>query len=319
MAKLFLFGFLSAMLQGARPPIFTSSNAEEFNYHLTHWPDSRLQFLFTRPESWRLVPIFLSVTCDRWVYTDQQVLLKQSIDLHTLLRYSIHPINSTQLCARPYTWTGAGMFHLSSLLHGVRPNSFFDHRSQFYLLRSCHSLNCIQAQHTGSSHHPSADGGNLNWDERKQKNNHLKTLTNNKHIVSCGSNNHLLSHFAGAGLGLSFKKNNKTTKPPPTHKQQTHQNPSLLKKLFTYHNFKTHQFEIFWHLKVNVEALTSSDTSGWACHFSSPLLPFIKPVLLNCSISLLSWIAIQIKSHFLSWLKSSSKFFSITSLKKFTA
>lgn len=36
MAKLFLFGFLSAMLQGARPPIFTSSNAEEFNYHLTH-------------------------------------------------------------------------------------------------------------------------------------------------------------------------------------------------------------------------------------------------------------------------------------------
>lgn len=76
MSKLFLFGFLSAMLQGARPPIFTSSKTEEFNYHLTHWPDSRLQFLFSRPESWRLVPIFLSVTCDRWVYTDQQFLLK---------------------------------------------------------------------------------------------------------------------------------------------------------------------------------------------------------------------------------------------------
>lgn len=35
-SKLFLFVFLSAMLQGAKPPIFTSSEAEEFNYHLTH-------------------------------------------------------------------------------------------------------------------------------------------------------------------------------------------------------------------------------------------------------------------------------------------
>lgn len=108
-----------------------------------------------------------------------------------------------------------------------------------------------------------------------------------------------------------FLKKNK-----PTNKQQIHQNPALLEKLFTYHNFKTHQFEVFWHLKVNVDALTTSDTSGWACHFSSPLLPFIKPVLLNCSISLLSWIAMQIKSHFVSWLKSSSKVFSITSSKK---
>lgn len=89
--------------------------------------------------------------------------------------------------------------------------------------------------------------------------------------------------------------------------KKPHQTPALLKKLFTYHNFKIYQFEMFWHLKVNVEAPTSPDTSGWACHFSSLLLPFVKPLLLNRSISSLLWIAVQIKIHFVSWLKSSSK------------
>lgn len=182
------------MLQGARSPIFTFSKAELFSYHLTHWPDSRLQFFFTRPDSWRLAPIFLSVTCDRWVYTvigKFNWKLRHGFTYLTLLRYShwysIHPINGTQLCARPYTspWTGGGTFHLSSLPHAVRPNSSFDLHFQFYLLRGCHSLNCIQAQSTGSSSHPSADRGNLNWDEGKQKNNHLKTLINNKHYQLC--------------------------------------------------------------------------------------------------------------------------------------
>jgi len=88
------------------------------------------------------------------------------------------------------------MFHLSSLPPGVRSNSSSDRCFQFYLLGGCHSLKCIQTQNTGSSGHPSADGGNLNWDEGNQKNHYLKTQINNKNIISCGSNYHL-PHFAG--------------------------------------------------------------------------------------------------------------------------
>lgn len=46
-----------------------------------------------------------------------------------------------------------------------------------------------------------------------------------------------------------------------------------------------------------MEAPTSSDNSEPACQFSSLLLPFIESVLLNCSTSLLSRIAVQIKTQ----------------------
>lgn len=63
-------------LRGARHLTLTSSKAEEFNNCLIHWPDSRLQLLFTRPDSSRLALVFLSVThsTENW-----------SMDLHTWL------------------------------------------------------------------------------------------------------------------------------------------------------------------------------------------------------------------------------------------
>lgn len=77
--------------------------------HLAPWPDFRLQLLFARSDSWRLAPIFLSVTWKRWVYTVISKVywkLKHGFTHLTLLRYShwhsIHLKNSTQLCARPH-------------------------------------------------------------------------------------------------------------------------------------------------------------------------------------------------------------------------
>lgn len=43
------------------------------------------------------------------------------------------------------------------------------------------------------------------------------------------------------------------------------------------------------------------------------------PLHRNCSISLLPWNGVQIKIHFIRWLKSSSKVSSITTLKNITA
>lgn len=157
-----------------------------------------------------------------------------------------------------------------------RSNSSVDHRFHFYLLRACHSLKCIQAQNTSSSSHPSSDVGNLNWDDRK----HLKTLIN---ILSEAMITYYLTLLVW--FCLVFK-----------NKQTTLQNPALLKMLLTHHNFKTYHFEVFWHLRVNMEAPTSPDNSEPACHFSSLLLSFIESVLLNCSVSLLSRIAVQIKT-----------------------
>lgn len=71
--KLLLFGFVTAMFQGAKSPIFTSSKA-----------DLTLGCNF-RSDSRRLAPIFLSVTWERKVglHCDQQGLLKTTAWIYT--------------------------------------------------------------------------------------------------------------------------------------------------------------------------------------------------------------------------------------------
>lgn len=167
---------------------------------------------------------------------------------------------------------------------------------QLYFLRGCRSLNCIQAQNTGNSGHPSADGGNLSWGEGKQDNHHFKTLITNKHYPLWEQQSPTSSLYC-----------------------EPHQTPALLKMLFAPHKFEPYQFEVFYHLGVNMTPRLPQIPQGEPGIFSPLLLPFTEAVLLSCPISLLSWMAVQIKIHLVSWLKASSKVSSIASSKTITA
>lgn len=128
-SKLFLFGFLHAMLERCQATYFHLFRG--WRIQLSSHSLTRLQAAILIRQTWQLKvgTYFFSVTCDRWVYTVINKFywkLKDGFPYMTLFRYShwynIHLINSAQLCARPYPWTGGGTFHLSSLPHGVRPN-----------------------------------------------------------------------------------------------------------------------------------------------------------------------------------------------------